>query len=149
MLAWIVKNPAWTVCAVLGLACAVLFGLERYRAARLDAAQAEVRILKGNFTTAIEANQHLSAGLDQLRGAHEELIETIRADQGTIRRAAEAVTLASAAIHGGAERVRSERENIIREPSCAELARLDVAAVCPALAISLRDQASRQGRFDD
>jgi hypothetical protein len=38
--------------------------------------------------------------------------------------------------------VRIETEEIFREPSCEELGNLDIAAVCPALATSMRDSAN-------
>ncbi len=37
--------------------------------------------------------------------------------------------------------VRIEREEIFREPSCQELGGLDINAICPALATSMRDRA--------
>lgn len=44
--------------------------------------------------------------------------------------------------------VRIEREEIYRTPGCAELADLDIAVACPALATSLRISADRARRAD-
>lgn len=38
--------------------------------------------------------------------------------------------------------IRIETEEIFREPSCQELGELDVNAICPALATSMRDRAN-------
>jgi hypothetical protein len=145
MWAALLKNPALGGCLVLGVACAVLFGLERYRAATLDAARAEAKIHQANYDTAIEANKHLSSGLSQLQAAHDALIQTVRADTAKIERAAGDVQRASAAIRANAGRLEDAREEIYRAtPSCSELVAIDIAGLCPALSRSLRDQASRQ-----
>ncbi len=47
-----------------------------------------------------------------------------------------------AALESQKERVRIVREEIFREPSCAELGAISIAAVCPALASSLFDRAN-------
>jgi len=46
-----------------------------------------------------------------------------------------------AALEAREERVRIVREEIFREPSCAELGAISISAVCPALASSLFDRA--------
>ena len=46
-----------------------------------------------------------------------------------------------AALAAQEERVRIVREEIFREPSCAELGAISITAVCPALASSLLDRA--------
>ncbi len=46
-----------------------------------------------------------------------------------------------AALAAQEERVRIVREEIFREPSCAELGAISISAVCPALASSLLDRA--------
>jgi hypothetical protein len=45
--------------------------------------------------------------------------------------------------------IRIETEEIFREPSCEELGSLDVAAICPALATSMRDSADSLNRGGD
>ncbi len=46
-----------------------------------------------------------------------------------------------AALEAQEERVRIVREEIFREPSCAELGAISITAVCPALASSLLNRA--------
>lgn len=46
-------------------------------------------------------------------------------------------------------RARANREEIYREPSCAELGDLDIAAACPAIAERVRDQAYRLDQNGD
>lgn len=146
MLAWIVKNPAWAIAGVLLVSCGLLFGLERYRAAKLDAARAELKVVQGNVEQALAANKNIAGALDQLKAAHDTLIATVRQDTAALERAAGAIQTTNTAIRAESGRLRAAREEIYRAtPSCSELASIDIAAVCPALATSLREQSSRQG----
>lgn len=45
--------------------------------------------------------------------------------------------------------IRIETEEIFRDPSCEELGNIDVTAVCPALAASMRDSADSLNRSGD
>lgn len=45
--------------------------------------------------------------------------------------------------------IRIETEEIFRDPSCEELGNIDVTAVCPALAASMRDSADSLDRSGD
>jgi hypothetical protein len=142
---WLVRNPAWAIAGVLVLACGLLFGLERYRAAKLDAARAELQVSQANAEAAIAANRSLSDGLARLKAAHDTLIATVRSDSAAIERAVGALKNETQALRANSGRLRATREEIFRAtPSCAELASIDLAAACPALARSLRREADRQ-----
>lgn len=93
------------------------------------------------------------AALEAARAANHDALSTIQAlrsaNEDWVRRARQKDLAAQAQIEAlearyedlalDEQEVRIERQVIYRDPSCAELAAIDVATVCPDLARSLRE----------
>jgi hypothetical protein len=131
--------------AALGVACLGL-GVTVY-VQRGTVARAEARVVRVQvqFDQVVQANKNLAASMDSMKKVNDDLIEMVRVDAENLQRAAIEVRRREAESRVQSERVRSARQEIKNATvSCADLARLDIVAVCPALAISLRDQARNQ-----
>lgn len=101
---------------------------EEVGAARLSIEQAAVTNTT-NVTTITNLTQQINQCVDE-RAIDEQ------ANQETLT----ALRVELAEMEAQEPLVEIIREEIFREPSCAELGALDIGAVCPALAVSLRER---------
>lgn len=103
---------------------------EALGAAELSIQQAEVTN-EENLSTIMSLQVNLSTCVDQRRVDEQQNQTTII----ELRRDIEE-------LEGREQEVRIVREEIFRDPSCAELGAIDIGAACPALGVSLFDRAN-------
>lgn len=109
---------------------------------RNDALQARLEAQEVELTKATASLNSCSATKDAIRNAHEKCVDEIRLVREDVTYQRSMVEQLSASIRKGSEDVRRERTVIYRQPECQELASLDIAGVCPALAVSVRARAA-------
>lgn len=105
----------------------------------------DLGVLEVSLANAVEANRANVSTIDELIGRVEMCVMEREVDE-----AANATTVAALRQELEALRAREPeiirvREEIYRDPSCEELGRTDVAAVCPGIADSVRDYARALG----
>lgn len=100
-----------------------------------------------------QAHQLAQSGLDlgvclntkqAVQEAHLQCMDEIRVTKDENAHQRESIEQLADHIRKESESVRREREVIYRQPGCQELRELDIAAVCPDLARSLRARAAAQ-----
>lgn len=144
MWALILRNPVWVVAVLLGVPCLLLFGQWKYQSARADQAVFQARLATSNYETAQAANKNLKAALQTVSQAHDALVQMMETDREEMERAVETMASYKIAITQAQEELKAHRQELLHAtPTCAELARLDITAACPALADSLRNEAGR------
>ncbi len=88
----------------------------------------------------------LAAVRDGIRTAHQLCMDEIKVARADQTSAISAVRDLTEELKKDTFNVRVERQTIYKTPGCDELAKMDVAASCPALASSLRLTADRTRR---
>lgn len=90
-----------------------------------------------------EAADRADQQIDLLAGDLKQCVVERAVDEATNAEIVENLSLRVAGYEARIEFMEQSREEIYREPSCAELARLDLAAACPAIVDRVRTQAAR------
>lgn len=142
--AWLLKFCI-PIIAVLCGACLILTAAIKWKSDQLESTRKDNVYLKEQRDVAVNSNESIFKALADLKAKHTELMALISTDTSAIRASAERLDLVSDDIRKRAIQLRTTREEMFRAtPSCEELARLDIAGMCPSLAASLRESSGGQ-----
>jgi len=91
-------------------------------------------------------NSNNKTAIEFLKLQNTQCLDERRQDETTLANAAAAWDAEKAALLERGQEVEIRNVEVYREPSCAELAQLDINAVCPDLANGLRQRAESYNR---
>ena len=127
-----------TVMAGLIIALAVSTGLQSCRVASLST---ELGIADAAIAQCAETNTTNVANILELETNNAACIAGREADEKTMNEAVVAWGIEKELLNERADNVQTQTVEVFRDPTCAEFAKVDVAAVCPAMADGLRQRA--------
>ena len=145
------KARGWLAAGVVTAVAALIAALW-IQTSRLDTAQRKTGELTTRLDAVVEANETNQETINALQEANTKLLERIRADA----LAAEEAARRAAERHEELRRLKEHARGQLRaalssSPSCDELARLNLAAACPAFSdrlLGLYQRSSPDGDSD-
>lgn len=135
------KALPWIGGAMLLLVIA-LGGVAAHQKARADDAEAALRTARDELQSAQGKLSDTNAANDVLREAVDEW-KALATPAADVKAAAEEATAAAKRIEARADELDRLEEPDRANPDCAALLRVDLAAVCPAIARGMRERAAR------
>ena len=117
---------------------AVLFSMFLFNSWRLDAAQKALGAAEVAVDRAEEINAANAVTMAEFQTANEQCIAGRQADEQKFSEARGDWRVEVERLAAQAQEVRVEEIEVYRDPTCADLAQLDVGASCPDLAARLR-----------
>lgn len=143
MIAWVQKNVYLAVgIGILLLLLAAAAGTVKSQATRIGKLETRLDGVETERDQALTTLGAKEKELTVLREAHASALAVIRLGEQDAVAVAQLKTDLQRATREAAF-LRTQRDAIYRTPECTELADLDVAAACPAVATSLRERAAR------
>lgn len=136
--------PLVYVVALVVLVSSVALQTARLTSAHKDLGAAELAVAHAKGV-----NDHNSKTITELADANEACFNGRRIDEDNFTTARAKWETQREALEVLAKEVRTNEIEVYRDPSCSELARLDVSATCPALASGMRKRADRLNRIRD
>lgn len=143
MFGWIQKNVMLAI--ILGAMAAVIAAESSYivhqsgklgsKKAELETAQRDLGVAQTNLTQEKAAN-------DLLEKANNSLIDEVLVSKAEQKASVEYIRNLEASLKTASVSTRKQRDEIYKEPGCDQLAKIDIAAMCPDLAGSLRQRAA-------
>jgi hypothetical protein len=133
MLGLIKGRAAMVVGGILLATFLSMAGVIAWQVKTIRTERAEATVLELRLATAIEINETNVGAINELQKANADLVERIRLDAVAAADAARAAGERAAALERARDEARARlRDALSSEPSCEDLAKLDLAAACPA-----------------
>lgn len=131
-------KPILVTAGVVGVAA--LVAALWIQSGRLDRALAENGELRVRLDAVVEANETNVEAINALRKANADLLERIRLDEAAAAAAAREAAERAAELRRQRDEARRQLDSALSStPSCEDLARMDLAAACPAFGDRLLD----------
>lgn len=141
---WIQKNLILAI--VIAAMVAVISGLSAVvvrQSGKLGAMNAEFKRQKRDLDQSVADLGTLQLAFDAQKAAHEKCLDGVKISQADNTAAVEKITEFNNALRATSGEIRAIRDRIYVEASCNALATMDINALCPALAGSLRQRAAQ------
>ena len=127
---------------VLGGATVVMVLAALFMGNRLMAAKEEIGAKQQALDQATLTNQRNQRALDEVEARFNKCVDDRKVDQEQNAVALANLERHAAEVEARKQRVRVEKEEIFRDPTCEELGNMDIAAMCPRWAEQLRDRSA-------
>jgi septal ring factor EnvC (AmiA/AmiB activator) len=147
MLLWFQKNMIIAiVLAAMGAVIAGESALALHQSKKLGEAGRNQKFVERERDQSQQDLASLQLAFDAQKTAHEKCLDEVKVSVAENKSAVEQIAAFDAQLKATSGAIRSIRDKIYLEASCNALATIDINAVCPALAGSLRQRAAMQAK---